>query len=221
MDPLVTKLWTDVAACKAAETCSRLPVRTYFFEPNPGTVAAWQSETRFSPSVDRRVVFVCESPTKHAKGDPDFIVPGTGVSGWRCWGGYNASVTDGFWKAREAYGLGNCWITNVVKCGAGPGMGKPNIAEIERCSTFLRRELEVIQPAVIALVGRTDTPKFFRRSIPSLSFLDSSPKVVNITHYSYERRPGGRGRMQDVWAPEFKVILDELARRGWKEPVWL
>lgn len=142
MNPTIEELWNDVGRCKAAETCPRLVVRTYWFEPNPGTIDQWQREARFSPSIDRRVVFVCESPTTHAAGPPDFDVPAAKTSGWRCWGGYNASVTDDFWTMRTRFNLQNCWITNVVKCGAGPGREKPDEREVGNCSVFLKRELE-------------------------------------------------------------------------------
>lgn len=217
----IAALWEDVGVCKSRKTCSRLGVRTYWFEPNPGTLASWQREQRFSPGVDRRVLFVCESPTKHASGSPDFALPGAQIDGWRCWGGYNATVTDGFWRARTKYGLQNCWITNIVKCGAGPGLGKPVSEEVLNCSPFLRREIEILQPSVIALVGKGDTVKFFKQSIKSLSFVHPQPTVIPITHYSYARRPGGRGQMDQIWAPEFGAILNELRKRGQDDPVWL
>src|SRR5438105_845969 len=114
----VLSLWTDVARCKADKTCSRLTVQDYWYEPNPGTRASWISEGLFE-RIDTRVVFVCESPTKHATGAADFNVPGVGIDGWRCWGGYNAISTDQFWDIRREFGLEQTWITNVVKCGAG------------------------------------------------------------------------------------------------------
>jgi uracil-DNA glycosylase family 4 len=131
-------------------------------------------------------------------------------------------VTDDFWKMRTRYNFENCWITNVVKCGAGPGRGKPDDREVANCSVFLKRELEAIQPAVIALVGKRDTPDMFRKAMnASQAVFDQQPMVTPITHYSYARRPGGRGRMLEVWTHEFEAIKAELDRRGLTQPVWL
>lgn len=216
----IRQLWIDVGRCKDTQTCNRLTVRARWFEPNPGTIKFWQDDDRFVHGVDRRVVFVCESPTKKTLGKP-FNVPDVVTQGARCWGGDNAFVTDDFWQVREKYGLGSTWITNVVKCGATVS-ARPVSDEIHACSGFLRRELEMLQPAVIALVGKSKTVEMYHKSVAkSGPRFTTLPAVIPITHYAYARRPGGRGRMMEVWDPEFDAIMRELVKRGLSEPQWL
>lgn len=217
---LVEELWHDIGHCKDSETCSRLSVRARWFEPNPGTLRSWRVDGKYLRGVDRRVVFVCESPTKRTLG-LTFDVPGVRTQGARCWGGDNAFVTDDFWLVRERYGLGSTWITNVVKCGA-TASARPVSEEVRACSPFLKRELELIQPAVIALVGKSKTVEMFRESMEqSRPVFTTSPTVIPITHYAYARRPGGRGRMMEIWQPEFEQIRRELDRRGLTKPQWM
>jgi len=150
-----------------------------------------------------------------------FNVPGVSTTGARCWGGDNALVTDDFWRMREMYGLQHTWITNAVKCGCSPTR-KPDEAEVRACSKFLARELELLQPAIIAIVGKTKTAEIYWRAVGAASpQLESRPSVHVITHYSYARRPGGRGRMMEVWRPELERIISELRTRGLSEPQWL
>jgi hypothetical protein len=71
-------------------------------------------------------------------------------------------------------------------------------------------------------VGKTKTVDIYRRSIrANPPQLDTQPSVHVITHYSYARRPGGRGKMMEVWKPEFDRIADELRERGMAAPLWL
>jgi uracil-DNA glycosylase family 4 len=51
------------------------------------------------------------------------------------------------WKRQEVF------ITNVVKCRP-PGNRDPETYEIEACAPFLRRQLEVLDPAVVVTLGR-------------------------------------------------------------------
>jgi uracil-DNA glycosylase len=51
------------------------------------------------------------------------------------------------WKRQEVF------ITNVVKCRP-PGNRDPEPSEIEACAPFLRRQLEILDPAVIVTLGR-------------------------------------------------------------------
>jgi DNA polymerase len=47
----------------------------------------------------------------------------------------------------------NVYITNVLKCRP-PGNRNPEPDEVERCVPFLRRQVELLQPAGILLMGR-------------------------------------------------------------------
>ncbi|HJU13619.1 MAG TPA: uracil-DNA glycosylase [Candidatus Nitrosotalea sp.] len=46
------------------------------------------------------------------------------------------------------------YITNVVKCRP-PDNRRPNIQEIKSCSTYLQRELALIRPRIICILGNT------------------------------------------------------------------
>jgi uracil-DNA glycosylase family 4 len=51
------------------------------------------------------------------------------------------------WRREEVF------ITNVVKCRP-PGNRDPEAAEIAACAPFLRRQLEVLDPALVVTLGR-------------------------------------------------------------------
>jgi hypothetical protein len=66
-------LFWDVNRCKASggqragtrAICDSLRFRTQYFEPNPATLGHWRDVHGFyKPDIDRRVLFVCESPKK-------------------------------------------------------------------------------------------------------------------------------------------------------------
>ena len=104
------------AECKARGTCPRLAIRELYFEPNPGTRSHWFERYGFyGAGIDRRVMFVAESPSdrRHRADAADFEV--NGLKGWRCWD-YTAQ-DERFRAARQRYGFEHCLITNAVKCG--------------------------------------------------------------------------------------------------------
>jgi uracil-DNA glycosylase family 4 len=51
------------------------------------------------------------------------------------------------------------FITNVVKCRP-PGNRDPQADEVEACRTFLRRQLDVLDPAVVVTVGKHSLASF-------------------------------------------------------------
>jgi uracil-DNA glycosylase len=51
------------------------------------------------------------------------------------------------------------FITNIVKCRP-PGNRDPEPDEVEACAPYLRRQLEVLDPAVIATLGRHSMGRF-------------------------------------------------------------
>ena len=65
------QLMAEIRACKERRTCRALRVRSFYFEPNPVTVGDWRAGTdefkAYAGPIDRRVVFVCESPGKQVK----------------------------------------------------------------------------------------------------------------------------------------------------------
>jgi DNA polymerase len=57
------------------------------------------------------------------------------------------------WRREEVY------ITNVVKCRP-PGNRDPQPDEIEACDPYLRRQLELLQPALVVTLGRFSMARF-------------------------------------------------------------
>jgi uracil-DNA glycosylase len=46
------------------------------------------------------------------------------------------------------------YITNIVKCRP-PDNRRPNKQEMDSCNSYLRKELEIIQPKIICILGNT------------------------------------------------------------------
>lgn len=89
---------------------------------------------------DTEVVFVGEGPgfNEDREGRP-FV----GAAG----GLLNELLAAIGWKRQEVF------ITNVVKCRP-PGNRDPEPQEIAACAPFLRRQLEVLDPALVVTLGR-------------------------------------------------------------------
>ena len=108
-----------------------------------------QTRTKAVPGEgdpDTEVVFVGEGPGEHEdrQGRP-FI----GRSGELL----NELIQSIGWRRDEVF------ITNVVKCRP-PGNRDPQPDEIEACSGFLRRQLEVLDPAVVVTAGKYSLASF-------------------------------------------------------------
>jgi DNA polymerase len=97
-------------------------------------------------SADTEVVFVGEGPGEQEdrQGRP-FV----GASGQLL----TELVQSLGWRREDVY------ITNVVKCRP-PGNRDPQPDEIAACSTFLRRQLEALDPAVVVTVGKHSLNSF-------------------------------------------------------------
>jgi DNA polymerase len=95
---------------------------------------------------DTEVVFVGEGPgyNEDQEGRP-FV----GAAG----GLLNELLRAIGWKREEVF------ITNVVKCRP-PGNRDPEPFEIETCAPYLRRQLEVLDPAVVVTLGRHSLQTF-------------------------------------------------------------
>jgi uracil-DNA glycosylase family 4 len=89
---------------------------------------------------DTEVVFVGEGPgqTEDQQGRPFVGRAGELLVKWL------ASIG---WRRQEVF------ITNIVKCRP-PGNRDPEPDEIAACAPYLRRQLEVLDPAVVATLGR-------------------------------------------------------------------
>jgi uracil-DNA glycosylase family 4 len=56
------------------------------------------------------------------------------------------------------------YITNVVKCRP-PGNRPPKKDEIEACSVYMKKQLEVIAPKIIVLLGKTAAESYLGRKV--------------------------------------------------------
>jgi DNA polymerase len=89
---------------------------------------------------DTEVVFVGEGPgfNEDQQGRPFVGAAGTLL---------NDLMRQIGWKRQDVF------ITNVVKCRP-PGNRDPEPYEIEACAPYLRRQLEILDPAVVVTLGR-------------------------------------------------------------------
>ena len=196
------KLLQEIRRCKEARTCRSLTVRPYYFEPNPETADIWRLQGCFLREIDRRVVFVCESP-----GPSDNRRKSAAAQ--QCWAGSPRDKR--FQEVRSKYGLQNCYITNSVKCGVRRGTRHTD-AELENCIRFLAQELELVKPMVAVGVGGNAMHALKRLGTPSPSV---SPVLFQITHYSTRRDPW---RTWDNEFPELLRLLSRLKPRSEWEP---
>ncbi len=70
------------------------------------------------------------------------------------------------------------WITNVVKCRP-PGNRDPHPAEIEACSGYLSRQLDLIRPRVVATLGNFAT-RLLTRSRDPISRVRGTPQLHTL-----------------------------------------
>ena len=211
----LSKVIEQIKECKLKKTCSELDEsRQYFFEPNSITIQDWQKyEKTFLQGIDRRVVFVCESPGGFAKGVVPANFPSDGSKLYRAWATFdpNPGINNSklrnnkkFKEFRDLAGLSNCHITNICKCGKIPSNRKPRRhteSEIDNCSIFLKKELNIINPSLIVAVGK----KVFDY-LTELTFIRKY-KIFPITHYSYYvggtawdfwKKPGEGGELDQL-----------------------
>lgn len=108
-----------------------------------------EGRTRAVPgegSPETEVVFVGEGPGQREDQEG---VPFVGAAG-----GLLAELLGMIdWKREEVF------ITNVVKCRP-PGNRDPEADEIAACEPFLRRQLEVLDPALVVTLGRFSLQTF-------------------------------------------------------------
>jgi DNA polymerase len=112
----------------------------------------------------------------------------------------------------EAMGLqrSDVYICNVVKCRP-PGNRQPESDEVEKCSPFLFRQLDVIQPKVIVCLGATAAQTLLQtnRSISQFrgQWLDFRGfKMLPTYHPAYLlRNPAAKS---EVWKDLQKVMAE-------------
>ena len=108
-----------------------------------------QTRTRAVPGEghpDSEVAFLGEGPgqTEDQQGRPFVGRAGELLVKW---------LTTLGWRREEVF------ITNIVKCRP-PGNRDPEPDEIAACAPYLRRQLEVLDPAVVATLGRFSMAHF-------------------------------------------------------------
>src|SRR5579863_10393837 len=94
-----------------------------------------------SGSIKTEVVFIGEAPgrTEDIQGMPFVGTAGKILS--------EALLYAGF--TRE-----DVYITNIVKCRP-PDNRRPNKQEMDSCNSYLQKELEIIQPKIVCILGNT------------------------------------------------------------------
>jgi len=101
-------------------------------------------------NFNAKIMFICERPGYHTTAMPHGITLLGNRSG------------DFFFKCLTDIGLSinDIYITNLVKCQAN-GNRIPNDEEISSCSEHLLKEIEIIRPHFIVIMGRVVMQYFF------------------------------------------------------------
>lgn len=94
-----------------------------------------------SGSINTEIVFIGEAPgrTEDIQGMPFVGTAGKILSEALAYAGFT----------RE-----DVYITNIVKCRP-PDNRRPNRQEMDSCNSYLQKELEIIRPKIICILGNT------------------------------------------------------------------
>jgi DNA polymerase len=101
------------------------------------------------------------------------------------------------------------FITNVVKCRP-PGNRNPSQEEMTSCSPYLFKQIEVIKPGMIVLLGKVASEFLLQRPVKitkengKLDFLPSGTCVMPVLHPAYVLR----NHQPEVRASFFRAIQD-------------
>jgi len=133
--------------------------------------------------ADYRVMFIAESPS--TSGGPGIFEPDANFS---------STPADGlFKKVKAKFGLGNCYTTDLVKCGIPNG--KPTNQKIDNCLSYLKQEIKIVKPKVLVAVGKSIKIEENGRLVNKGDFvaflkqkLGTTIPVISTWHYSYVRR---------------------------------
>jgi len=98
-------------------------------------------------------------------------------------GNFNISAPDKFLQRMMiTYGVNGSYVTDIVKKGDAPG--RPTREEIQQWLPFLLKEIEIIQPKAIIVLGKRTYEKSFRPFIEPL--IPKEIKVDYVFHYSQQ-----------------------------------
>jgi len=97
------------------------------------------------------------------------------------------------------------YICNVIKCRP-PGNRDPLPDEIEACSPFLDRQIEIIKPKLIVTLGRFSMARYFPGA--SISKIHGQPKRIGNVIYYPVFHPAAA-----LHQPKWKAAIEEDMRR--------
>lgn len=97
--------------------------------------------------LDAQIMLIGEGPGHH---EDNQGLPFVGASGK-----FLAKLLEGIGLKRS-----DVYITNVIKCRP-PGNRDPQSIEIEACSHYLDRQIELINPSVVVTLGRFSMARWF------------------------------------------------------------
>ncbi len=125
------------------EACKKCPLYQARTRPVPG-----------SGPVTADVMFIGEAPGFY---EDQQGLPFVGASGK-----YLDELLRGIGLSRD-----EVYIANVIKCRP-PGNRDPLAPELEACKPFLDRQIEIINPKVIATLGRFSMARYFKGRITKI-----------------------------------------------------
>lgn len=118
------------------------------------------------------------------------------------------------------------FIANIVKCRP-PGNRNPHASEIEACRDYLIRQIQLVQPKVIALLGAPALKSILAETQPisavrgrwyqmAVSYMDDPLYLMPLFHPSYLLRHASREEGSPKWLTwqdmkEIKAALDFYA----------
>jgi uracil-DNA glycosylase family 4 len=106
------------------------------------------------------------------------------------------------------------FITNVVKCRP-PGNRDPHVGEIRACTTYLKRQLDLIRPPLIATLGRFAMRQFL--SDGPISEIHGQPRRIDRAIVLPLYHPAAalyRGSLRSVVKEDFQRIPELLETLG-------
>jgi len=115
------------------------------------------------------------------------------------------------WRREEVY------ITNVVKCRP-PDNRTPLPGEVEKCSPYLVRQIELIRPKVIVTLGKVATDVFIpgRKSMGERrgKFVDHQGiRIMPTFHPSYVIRNEGNKEIKKMVWRDMKLVMEFFGKK--------
>ena len=115
-------------------------------------------------------------------------------------------------KIIESVGLNrevDCYITNIVKCRP-PGNRNPELKEVEACQGYLIRQIQIVQPKVLLLIGSpclksilgpsyTITQSRGQWFTTSVDYMDQPLFIMPLFHPSYLLRNASKEKGKPKW----------------------